>query len=83
MPSGPRSLPYAMAVDHRDRIWLAETGPQPNQLVAYDPKSKAFTTILTVGDPSPNTIRHMVYHAPGKALWFGTDQGTVGRAVVE
>src|SRR4029078_3230579 len=39
--SGPASLPYAMTLDDRGRIWLAESGPQPNRLVAFDPARKA------------------------------------------
>jgi virginiamycin B lyase len=26
------------------------------------------------------TIRHMIYDAPSKSLWFGTDANTIGRA---
>jgi len=25
----------------------------------------------------------MVYHAPTKSIWFGTDAGTIGRAKIE
>jgi len=80
MPSGGRSLPYATAVDDRDRIWLAETGVQPNRLVAFDPRRRAFTeTVEIEGGEAPNTIRHMVYHAPSREIWYGTDRNTVGR----
>jgi virginiamycin B lyase len=80
MPGGSRSLPYAMAVDDRGRVWLAETGMQPNRLVAFDPGAAAFTDSVDVGGgDAPNTVRHMVFHAPTREIWFGTDRNTVGR----
>jgi virginiamycin B lyase len=80
LPGGERSLPYAMAVDARDRVWVAESGLQPNRLVAFDPRTQAFTDSAdTQGGSQPNTIRHMVYHAPSREIWFGTDRNTVGR----
>ena len=80
LPGGARSLPYAMAVDAKDRIWVAETGVQPNRLVAFDPRTRAFGDPVPVGGgEEPNTIRHMVYHAPTREIWFGTDRNTVGR----
>jgi virginiamycin B lyase len=80
LPGGARSLPYAMAVDDRNRVWLAETGLQPNRLVAFDPQRKAFTDSVSVsGGEAANTIRHMVFHAPTREIWFGTDRNTIGR----
>jgi virginiamycin B lyase len=84
LPSGAQSLPYAMAVDGRDRVWLAETGVRPNRLVAFDPKAGKFTELVpTKGGDAPNTIRHMVYDAASKSIWYGTDRNTVGRAHLE
>jgi virginiamycin B lyase len=83
LPGGGRSLPYALAVDDRDRIWVAETGVRPNRLVAFDPDRGAFTEpVSTEGGDEANTIRHMVYHAPTREIWFGTDRNTVGRLTV-
>ncbi|MGI9042176.1 MAG: Vgb family protein [Gemmatimonadales bacterium] len=83
MPSGARALPYAVAADDRDRVWLAETGVQPNRLVAFDTRSRKFTDSVAVGGGnSPNTIRHMVFHAPTREIWFGTDRNTIGRLSV-
>jgi virginiamycin B lyase len=80
LPGAGRSLPYAMAVDGRDRVWVAETGLQPNRLVAFDPKARAFTdTVATEGGDEANTIRHMVYNAATKEIWYGTDRNTIGR----
>lgn len=78
-PSGPRSLPYAMTVDDRDRIWFVETGVQPNRLVGFDTRARTFVSETPI--PSGGgVVRHMVFHRPSRELWFGTDAGTIGRA---
>ena len=81
-PAGAESRPYAMTVDDRDRVWYVETGVVPNQLVAFDAKTKKVvsTTPIPSNGASRNTVRHMIYHAPTKSIWFGTDAGTIGRA---
>jgi virginiamycin B lyase len=81
LPGGAGSLPYAMAVDAQDRVWLVETGMQPNRFVGFDPKSERFT------DPAPvpgggGTVRHMVFDPKTGVIWFGTDNNTIGRAEV-
>lgn len=81
MPGGPQSLPYAMAADDRGRLWAVETGPQPNRLVGFDPQSARF--FATAEIPSgAGTVRHMVFDARKREIWFGTDHGTIGRAIV-
>ena len=82
MPSAAMSLPYAMASDDRDRLWLVETGVQPNRLVGFDPKSESWFSITPVSKSGGLTIRHMVFHKPTRTIWFGTDANTIGRAVV-
>jgi virginiamycin B lyase len=82
-PSGARSRPYAMAVDDRDRIWYVETGVRPNQLVGFDPKKGQVFSVTPIAQSGGLTVRHMVYHAPTKSIWFGTDAGTIGRAKIE
>lgn len=88
MPGAQNSLPYAMTVDDRDRLWLAETGVRPNRLVAFDPRQKEFTMVAEVqsgvagGPAGANTIRHMVFHKPTREIWFGSDANTVGRLKV-
>jgi virginiamycin B lyase len=82
MPGGGASLPYGMASDDKDRLWFAETGTQPNRLIGYDPKTKQFFGATPIGKVAPNTIRHMYFDAKTGLLWFGTDQGTIGRAEV-
>ena len=71
-----------MATDDHDRIWLAETGVKPNRLVAFDTKSRKWVASMNVGEAAPNTVRHMVFDKSTRQLWFGTDQGKIGRALV-
>jgi virginiamycin B lyase len=82
MPSGPNSWPYAMATDDQDRVWVAETGIQPNALVAFDTKSRRWVASLPVGERAPNTVRHMVFDKKTRQLWFGSDQNFIGSAKV-
>jgi virginiamycin B lyase len=82
MPQGEDARPYGMAVDSRDRIWVVATGVQPNQFTGFDPGSGRFFSETPV--PSGGgTVRHMHYHEPSGAVWFGTDTNYIGRAVVE
>jgi virginiamycin B lyase len=82
LPGGPSSLPYAMTSDDRDRLWLVETGSQPNRLVGFDPKSEKFLGITPI--PSGGgTVRHMVFDERSGQIWFGTDNNTIGRAEVK
>jgi len=82
MPGGGTSLPYAMTVDDADRLWFVETGLQPNRLVGFDPRTGSFTPPKELGPKQPNTIRHMVFDKATRSIWFGSDRGTIGRAVV-
>jgi virginiamycin B lyase len=82
MPAGAPSLPYAMASDDRDRIWLVETGVQPNRLVGFDPKTESWISVTPIAESGGGTVRHMIFHAPTRTLWFGTDANTIGRAIV-
>jgi virginiamycin B lyase len=84
MPSGAQSLPYAMTSDDKDRLWLVETGVQPNRLVAFDAKSRAWVASIPVlsNGASANTVRHMTYNRSTREIWFGTDAGTIGAVKV-
>ncbi len=82
MPGGAAALPYGMASDDKDRIWLAENGANGARLVGFDPATNRFFSITPVGRAEVNTIRHMYFDRTTGLLWFGTDQGTVGRAEV-
>lgn len=80
-PAGQGSRPYGMAVDHRDRIWFVETGPATNQFVGFDPAREEFFSITPIPSRA-GAVRHMVFHEPGRAIWFGTDTNNIGRAKV-
>jgi virginiamycin B lyase len=81
MPNGENSRPYGMASDNQDRIWLVETGIDPNYFVGFDTEAEEFFSITAV--PSGGgVIRHMQYLESTGEVWFGADMGTVGRAQV-
>jgi len=82
LPSGPGSLPYAVTSDDRGRIWLAETGPQPNRLVAFDPAQRKFTENIVIAANQANTIRHMTFDKATRQIWFGGDANMIGRVAV-
>lgn len=80
LPSGGASLPYAMTVDDKDRLWLVETGVQPNRMVAFDAKSKQWVANIPIPSNGSmrNTVRHMTFNPSTRQIWFGTDAGTIG-----
>jgi virginiamycin B lyase len=80
LPSAGMSLPYAMASDDKDRIWLVETGVQPNRLVGFDPKTQDWFSITPISKSGGGSVRHMVFHPQTRTIWFGTDANTIGRA---
>lgn len=81
-PGGPNSLPYALTVDDKDRLWYSENTPnKPNRIVGYDPRSQSFVPGIDI--PSGGqTVRHVIYHKPTKSLWFGTDANTLARVTL-
>jgi virginiamycin B lyase len=81
LPSGARSLPYAMAVDDRDRLWLVETGPQPNRFVGFDSKARRWIGNAPVPSGA-GAVRHMEFDRRTGRIWFGTDANTLGYAQV-
>jgi virginiamycin B lyase len=82
MPSGGLSMPYGMATDDRGYIWVAETGVQPNRLVAFDPRVKKFVENIPVPAAGPNTIRHMQFDRATRQIWFADDANQVARIKV-
>jgi len=82
MPQGEGARPYGMASDSSGNLWMVATGVQPNVFIGFDPDSEAFFNATDV-DSGGGTIRHMHYHAPSGAVWFGTDTNYIGRAIVE
>ena len=82
MPQGEDARPYGMASDSLGRLWMVATGVQPNVFLGFDPATEAFFNATEV-ESGGGTIRHMHYHQPSGAVWFGTDTNYVGRAIVE
>lgn len=81
LPGGAEAGAYAMALDNRGRVWISETGLQPNRLVGFDPSTERFVSVNEV--PSGGgAVRHMVYHEGTNSIWFGTDTNMLGRATV-
>lgn len=80
-PSGKASQPYAMAADDQDRIWMVETGIQPNRLVGFDTKTGTFVSSAPI-PRGGGTIRHMVFDPKTGLIWFGSDNNTIGKATV-
>jgi virginiamycin B lyase len=81
LPGGAKSLPYGMTSDDRDRIWIAETGSQPNRLVGFDPKTEKFFSVTDIPGER-NTVRYMIFDKKTKLLWYGSDAGMIGQAAV-
>jgi virginiamycin B lyase len=82
IPQGERSRPYGMASDSSGNIWLVASGVQPNVFMGFDPKTESFHSPTEIGSGG-GTVRHMHYHEPSGAVWFGTDTNYIGRAIVE
>ena len=84
LPLAGQALPYAMTTDDHDNIWVAQTGlpSKPATLVAFDPKTKKFVAEIPVGKNGGNTIRHMTFDKSTRLIWFGTDQGAIGKIAV-
>jgi virginiamycin B lyase len=55
---------------------------RPNRLVGFDPTSQRFFGHTDIGENAVNAVRHMVYDPATRSLWYGSDQGQLGRAVV-
>ncbi len=80
-PGGSDSRPYAMAIDDHERLWFVETGLDPNRFVGFDPASGEFFNVTAIPSGA-GSVRHMVFYAPTRTVWFGTDANTIGRAVI-
>ncbi len=79
LPSGEEARPYAMLADDADRLWVVETGPEPNQFIGFDPETEEIFSVTDV--PSGGgTVRHMYFDAETNAVWFGADTNTIGVA---
>lgn len=81
LPSGDDSRPYGMASDEQDRVWVVETGVEPNLFVGFDTRAEKIFSITPIPSGA-GSVRHMDYHAPSSSIWFGTDNETIGRALI-
>ncbi len=81
LPAGSNADPYGMAVDKQGRVWVVETGASPNNFVGFDPAQNKIISITPIPSGA-GSVRHMHYHAATGAVWFGTDEDTIGRAIV-
>lgn len=77
-PGGEGSQPYALLVDDRNRVWYSECQRDGAHLVGFDLQTEQFVHRT----PVSSCIRHMVFHAPTRAIWFGTDANNIGRATL-
>ncbi|NNL88594.1 MAG: lyase [Marinicaulis sp.] len=81
-PQGAEARPYGMASDASGTIWAVATGVDPNMFMGFDSETETWISATPV--PSGGgTLRHMHYHEPSGAVWFGADTNTIGRAIVE
>ena len=81
LPGGANSEPDGMAVDKDDRIWLIETGQNPNRLVGFDTGTQTFLTETAIPSGA-GSVSHLHYFEPAGEMWFGTESNYVGRAKV-
>jgi virginiamycin B lyase len=79
LPGGERSRPYAVAVDDADRVWVVETGIQPNRFVGFDPHTETMFSVTDV-ESGGGTVRHMYFDPETRSIWFGADTNTIGVA---
>lgn len=77
MPGGDSARPYGSAIDDNGVLWLAEGGV-PNRLVGFDTAS---TEVVHVGDipAARGSVRHMVFDAERREVWFGEDTNFLAR----
>ncbi len=78
LPGGEGSRPYAMLADDSDRLWVFETGPKPNNLVGFDPRTEQIFS-QTQPESGGGTVRHMYFDPNTNTIWFGADTNTVGQ----
>jgi virginiamycin B lyase len=80
-PTGAEAHPYAMAIDDRKRVWFADTGAQPNRLMAFDSEAEKFVVDVQLRE-TRGAVRHMIFEPSARVLWFGTDTNELVRVHV-
>jgi len=81
LPGGPDSRPHGMAVDKNDRIWIVETGHEPNSLIGFDTETGSFLTQTSIPSGA-GSVSQMHYHEAAGEIWFATQTNYIGRAKV-
>jgi virginiamycin B lyase len=81
LPSGSGSRPYGMAMDGDDRVWIVESGASPNLFVGFDTEAEKIVSVTEIPSGT-GSVRHMDYEETTGSVWFGTDNETIGRALV-
>jgi len=81
LPAGQGSRPYGTAMDELDRVWVVETGANPNLFVGFDTKKEEIISITEIPSGA-RSVRHMDYNEESGTVWFGTDTEMIGRAIV-
>lgn len=81
LPGGSDSRPHGMAVDKNDRIWIVETGREPNTLIGFDTETESFLTQTDIPSGA-GSVSHMHYYEAAGEIWFATETNYIGRAKV-
>ena len=81
VPGTAGERPYALMTDTRDKVWFVETGDTPSRLIGFDPATEEYFAEVEIPSGA-GTVRHMYLNRDTSELWFGTDVGTIGRAVL-
>ena len=76
-----KPAPYAMTADNLGRVWFVESGPQPNNLVGFDPLFGTFFSVTPIPSGA-GAIRNMVYDPARNSVWFGTDSNYLVQAIL-
>jgi virginiamycin B lyase len=86
LPGGRRAAPYGMATDSQDRIWFVQWDETAGKFTGFDSKTESFigeTQIPSLVRSRAGAVRNMDYDQASGSIWFGTDTGYIGRAIVE
>jgi virginiamycin B lyase len=77
--------PYLVLSDSNDIVWSTVHDSKTNFFVGFDPRVEAFVSISPVksAPKGQGHIRHGHYHEETGSIWFGSDSGTIGQAVVD
>ncbi len=77
--SWSNTQPRDPALANDGRIWFVQTYAEPNHFVGFDPKSEKFFSSTAIPGVT-GSVRHMVYDAKRKSIWFATDSNYLMRA---